>query len=386
MARAEDTTVIILSNVDWDFTWQSKHKFAVGLCQRGYRVVFVNPPRARLSITRRMRRIISPLRKRPGLSEPGHQPRPEGVHLVTRWTLPDRTDSSEYVNRGVLVPFLAKRLQHWVTPGGRVVVISFLPSPTAMAIARRLYPDLLVYACFTNWAASPFVAGRRLIEGEWLAKADFVLANAPSLCEHAGRHNPRVYCISAMVDFDLFHRATQGPTGPGPGSSALCCYCGAVGPRIDAELLAEVSRRYRLRIVGPVRVRLPGLAPSSEVRGQVPYPELPDHVRDVDVFVLPYRVDEYTVGITPAKIFECFATGRPVVSTYLPSLLPYEGLVYISRTHDEFLMNIDRALQESPALRERRIQIARANTTEYWVDALSQWILSALDAKDGPPR
>jgi glycosyltransferase involved in cell wall biosynthesis len=191
--------------------------------------------------------------------------------------------------------------------------------------------------------------------------------------------------MSAMVDFALFHRAEQTPTRRGSGSAALCCYFGAIGPRIDAELLAEIGRRYRLRIVGPVRIPLPGLAPGSEVTGQVPYPQVPDHLRGVDVFVLPYHIDEYTAGITPAKIFECFATGNPVVSTYLPSLLPYEGLVYISRTHEGFLTNIDRALREPSRLREQRIQIARENSTEHWTNALSEWILSGLDEKDGSP-
>ncbi|MBM4429821.1 MAG: glycosyltransferase family 1 protein [Chloroflexi bacterium] len=385
MARAENTTVIILSNVGWDFTWQMHQKLAVGLSKLGYHVMFVNPVRRRMSVSGQLRRVVAQLRRQSGSSEQGRQPRPDGVHLVNRWTLPDFNRSLEYVNRQFFVPFLVRRLQRLVVPCRQVVVISYLPFPTAMTLARTLDPDLLVSACFANWSASPFVADRRLCESEWLSNADFVLVNAPSLCEHARRYNPRVYCISSMVDFDLFYRAGRGLAEPAPGSAARCCYYGSVGPLIDTELLAKVSRRYQLRVIGPRRVPLPDLAPGSEVLAQVSYPELPKHLQDVDVFVLPYRLGESTAGGTPAKIFECFAMGNPVVSTYLPSLSPYQNLVYLSRTHDEFLMNIDQALHEPPERREQRIQIARANSTERWVNVLSDWILTGLNQKGGCP-
>ena len=54
-------------------------------------------------------------------------------------------------------------------------------------------------------------------------------------------------------------------------------------------------------------------------------------------------------------------------------------LVYISKTHEEFLANIERAVSEPEALRERRIQIARENTKDRWMDALSGWILGCMN-------
>jgi len=113
----------------------------------------------------------------------------------------------------------------------------------------------------------------------------------------------------------------------------------------------------------------------------VPYPQVAENLKDVDVLLLPYRVSELTEGLFPAKLFECLATGRPIVSTYLPSLLPYERLVYISRTHEEFVENVARAIDEPQELGEQRIQVARENTTDRWMDALSNWLLTGLSEK-----
>jgi glycosyltransferase involved in cell wall biosynthesis len=151
--------------------------------------------------------------------------------------------------------------------------------------------------------------------------------------------------------------------------------------KTDIELLAKVSYSYRLRIIGRVRVPLPPMGEPTEVVGVVPHPELPRYLEDADVLLLPYRVDEFTRGILPAKTFEYFATGKPVVSTNLPSLIPYQELVYLSHTHEEFLANIERAVREPAELRDRRIEIARENTTDRWMDALSSWILAHLDGK-----
>jgi glycosyltransferase involved in cell wall biosynthesis len=182
-----------------------------------------------------------------------------------------------------------------------------------------------------------------------------------------------------MVNFDLFHSAFQEDDGHREGTTARCCYFGGVGSRIDAELLSRVSQEHILRIVGAVRIPLAPLAPNAEILEPVPYTQLPELLKGSDVFLFPYRVNEFTKGILPAKIFECFATGRPVVSTYMPSLLPYDQLVYISQNHEEFLANIEKALDEPPELRSQRIAVAKENTADHWMDQLSKWISSSLD-------
>jgi glycosyltransferase involved in cell wall biosynthesis len=382
VATPEETAVVIFSPVEWDFTWQSAQTIAAGLAQRGYGVVFLNPLPKRLPGLREVGRVLGRVLNRPEIAGYSRQPRPASVQVVNPVSLPDINSLLERGNQVLFARLFLRRLRRLLQGKEHVVVISYLPFPTPVALAQGLAPDLMIYACRTNWAADERAKHSRLQEEELFEKAHLVLADSPYLYEHASRQHSSVQRLPAMVDFDLFHRAAHAGGQRRAGSPVRCCYFGGIGPRIDVELLAKVSQQHLLRIIGAVRVPLPPMAEGTELLGVLPHPQLPRYLEDVDVLLFTYRVDEYTKGILPAKTFECFATGKPVVSTYLPSLLPYQGLVYVSQTHEEFLANIERAVDEPAELREKRIQVARENSADRWIDALSGWILNYMNGQN----
>ncbi len=60
--------------------------------------------------------------------------------------------------------------------------------------------------------------------------------------------------------------------------------------------------------------------PGVQYRGAVPHEGLPASLAGVDAYVLPYEINNLTKGISPAKTYECLATGKPVVASPLPAL------------------------------------------------------------------
>ena len=51
---------------------------------------------------------------------------------------------------------------------------------------------------------------------------------------------------------------------------------------------------------------------------------MPELTEDVDVFILPFKVNDLTKSVSPVKLYEYFATGKPVVSTALPECMKYD--------------------------------------------------------------
>ena len=108
---------------------------------------------------------------------------------------------------------------------------------------------------------------------------------------------------------------------------------------IRDRLRAIARAGFRVRLVGGLG-RVPrgflGM-PGLDHLGEVPHAKLPAALAGVDAFVLPYRVNVLTRSISPAKTYECLATGKPVVATPLPALAELGGHVYLARNAGEFL-------------------------------------------------
>jgi glycosyltransferase involved in cell wall biosynthesis len=100
----------------------------------------------------------------------------------------------------------------------------------------------------------------------------------------------------------------------------------------------------------------------------------------MDVAIIPFLSCPLTLATNPIKLYEYFACGLPVVSTRLPEMDQFPGLVYLADNPDEFLVQIEKALQEDdPALRSRRRDVARQ---ESWMARCAQLVeeIRKLDA------
>ncbi len=70
--------------------------------------------------------------------------------------------------------------------------------------------------------------------------------------------------------------------------------------------------------------------------GSVPYMELPAMVRGWDVLILPYKMNDLTDAISPLKLKEYLAVGKPVISTPIPEVLKLKEYVHIAETPEEW--------------------------------------------------
>jgi hypothetical protein len=103
------------------------------------------------------------------------------------------------------------------------------------------------------------------------------------------------------------------------------------------------------------------------------------------VLLIPYLLNEATTAVFPLKVFEYLATGNAVVSTALPSLLPYEPVVRIGRTREEFLAQMEQALLDPPEKRTARRALARRHTWEHRLAEIAKEI-HGIDAMNPADR
>lgn len=370
-------TVLIISSVHWHATWQRHHDIAWGLAEQNYDVIFLEPLPKRWPKMRDWRRVLGRIAESPEMAGYCPQPKHPEVELRSPRALPDHglAGVGRLVNNKYFLPHLVNALR---TSGlsRPLVVINYLPTPSARTLALSLKPDLYIYDCVMDWANLPYGPSLEQSELEMLDEVDVVFADSPYLIDKMKHSHERVVPIFPAVHVERFAEARSEPP---QSRTPKCVYFGGIGMHLDMDLLRRVSHRFPLQLIGPARTRINGFSAETEFLGPVPHSQLSGLLRDADVLLLPYRRDlRFVQGVIPAKTFECLATGKPTVAIGLDSLSEYSDLFYRAETEAQFLDMIARAPSEDPSLSEQRIACAHANSWDKRLEEIIGHIESNL--------
>jgi glycosyltransferase involved in cell wall biosynthesis len=109
---------------------------------------------------------------------------------------------------------------------------------------------------------------------------------------------------------------------------------------------------------------------------KVAFEEIPQFLNYFDICIIPYLKNMHTKGILPIKIFEYFAAGKPIISTDLYSLNPYQQEVYLAKNNKDFLKGIKQLSIENSNSeeKEKKINIAKAHNWKNLVKESQQLI------------
>ena len=70
------------------------------------------------------------------------------------------------------------------------------------------------------------------------------------------------------------------------------------------------------------------------------------YIRHFNVCINPQLVNPLTIGNYPRKIDEYLAAGKPVIATATPAMEMFRDYTLLSRTKEEYVMNIRRVLSD----------------------------------------
>ena len=241
----------------------------------------------------------------------------------------------------------------------------------------------LVYDCYDDYITLETSRTRSLDleerEIEILKQADWVFLSSKELLEKKSKLSNSVYLIPNAVEFEHFLKSTReidklriNNAGPVLG------FTGKITPRLDFRLLSKIARNHldwNFLLIGPtenenVLKKNPAYrsfvtAPNVNIPGGIPYQELPEQMKLFDVCLLPYRDDDqFNIHCSPLKLYEYLATGKPIVSTNLPSVRDFSGLVRIAENIEDFGQQVKKALEEQD-IHLCKLRIAKAHENSW---------------------
>ena len=103
------------------------------------------------------------------------------------------------------------------------------------------------------------------------------------------------------------------------------------------------------------------------------YRELPAYIAGWNVAMMPFALNEATRFISPTKVPEYLAAGRPVVSTPVPDVVRWrheDGVIDIAAGPDAFVRSLERALVPPSAAWLKRVdeRLRKMSWESTWRD------------------
>ncbi len=371
--------VVILSGIRWDFLWQRHQILATLFARAGYPTVFVettglaNPHPDRATARKVLRRVLragSQGRKASGGT-------PSNLAVYSPLVAPPTWRIFRRLNRAVFVPRVARDLRN-LLKGASPVVIAYPPTQTTLDLLSDLKPRLTMYDCSENYEGFPGVPRDiASTEREILGRADLVSCTSAFLLEKVRSARPDAFWSGPGANYDRF--AVLQESGAPDGRVRTACFFGHLSEeRVDFTILKGLAERgFEIRLVGSIGRVDEGFfaTPGVDYRGEVSHEDLPAALAGTDAFVIPYKINALTLGISPAKIYECLATGIPIVATPLPELRHFEGHVYLAEGAEGFAEILGRLPWIETKERVRaRIDLARENSWEARFQAIEKEI------------
>lgn len=223
-----------------------------------------------------------------------------------------------------------------------------------------------------------------------IQKSSLILTTAERLFKDVASVRPDALLCPNGVDYQHVSSARMEKSSPPADLQPILAlgkpiigYYGALARWFDYDLMEKLALTrldFSFVLIGP---DYDGTLPLSKILeidnvywlGVKPYPQLPDYLHYFDVATIPFQINTITHAVSPLKLFEYMAGGKPVVITPMEESMRYSGIL-VAATVDEFSRKLDEALLLSKDAQYLTSidQVARQNT---W-NARARQILDTL--------
>jgi glycosyltransferase involved in cell wall biosynthesis len=140
---------------------------------------------------------------------------------------------------------------------------------------------------------------------------------------------------------------------------------------------------YDIVLAGPVEIPRERfekiLLPNVRYEGVIPYEKMPGYLQGLDICLIPHHDTPFSRSMSPLKLFQYLASGRPIVTTKVAGVDRWAGLISIADGHEDFLRKIDETLREDTVEKSgKRIEAARRETWDRRVKEMFDAVAGAV--------
>lgn len=246
----------------------------------------------------------------------------------------------------------------------------------------------IIYDCMDNYKEFNGVASEELQKSEanLVKRADLIIVSSDKLKEVLVLNYPniddKIKVINNGVDIIHFDvNKTQKPSGLIiKNKYKKIGYIGTISDWVDLDLIEKVTNEIEnieFYMIGPKESHLDITKylenPKLIFTGSIPYSKIPGIIKEMDVLIMPFVVNDVVESVNPVKIYEYLAMGKQIVATKYKETEKFKDLIelYHSGDYNDFINKINKVLtkiNESDSI-QKKIDFAEKNSWQSRIDA-----------------
>lgn len=373
--KLENKNIIYFSPLNWNDNWQRQQEFASRMAEKN-KVLFVTPigffNYSFIGIAKKAFQQLFGIKK--GKQREVQNEVPNNLYFTTLFFIPRHNNRFfETINTPLLLWQLKRKLKkllmhdHYILWTGN-------PARTISNLISHMHFEATVYDNAMRFEKLPGAGDFVLKHEELLVrKVTFAVTDNSYKQHQFEAWGAKVYKISQAVNLSQFDRTKtyKVPSNLQNIPHPIVGYYGVLREVVDIPLLefiADALPNYSFVFIGNVwdAQGIEGLQNRKNVHmlPAVPHSELPLYLSQFDVALIPYKVNEYTQGTFPNKLFEYFSFLKPVVAEPLPEFDSYKAFMYLTSDKQVFANFIEDALRNGTRNKLDLERLVLSNTWE----------------------
>lgn len=215
-----------------------------------------------------------------------------------------------------------------------------------------------------------------------------IVATAQKLKESIEKYNNKVKYVPNGVNLSFFKTKNSFKD-----SKFTICFVGAFGDWIDFNVIINTANEFKndenvkFLLVGDgenfkvIQRKINEFNLNNiELTGAIPHSQIPEILSKVDICIIPFKVTPLTDRVSPVKLFEYWAMGKPVISTSFYEIKKIANdKVIFADTPEEFKTAI-MYLKNDKELREKYEEIGFQEVKKYDWNLLGEKYLELIES------
>jgi len=333
--------IIFLSHTSRQSVFRvGSHHLAREFSRLGHDVAHISNP---ISVAHLLRFTDPEVRARARMSLPLRLHSIDGAHFAVPWSVfPLTPDPLAHPLTLGSTSMLRKSL---AAEGFDQPELMFVDQPLLDYLIEPLAPQTVIYRP-TDIVAAKLA---RIAQLRVLKRAAGVIATSAVVDAELPGVHPRKLSVVVENGVDIEHFVPRSAPWSARNGAV---YVGALDGRFDWTTVAAIGRAHptqRIDLFGPVAQSPSRLPPNVNLRGAVPYEDLPSILRSYRIGLLPLSDDRANDGRSPMKLFEYLASGLSVLARETSALSAHQlADLHMYRTSETASIVFGTALKGGP--------------------------------------